>query len=91
LVGAIVGWASASVPAVAGAGLVIAYVLMALVAGPLGRALGFPPYRPDEAYSMTLDRWRNERNVVELAKLDRKDCCGLPTTARPDAEAAEGR
>jgi hypothetical protein len=73
LVGAIVGWASASVPAVAVAGLVIVYVLMALVAGPLGRALGFPPYRPDEAYTVTLDRWRNERKVVELAKLGRKD------------------
>jgi hypothetical protein len=72
-VGAIVGWASASVPAVAVAGLVIIYVLMALVAGPLGRALGFPPYRPDEAYTATLDRWRNERKVVELAKLGRKD------------------
>jgi hypothetical protein len=59
--------------AVAVAGLVIVYVLMALVAGPLGRALGFPPYRPDEAYTVTLDRWRNERKLVGLAKLGRKD------------------
>ena len=73
LVGAIVGWASASVPALAVVGLVIVYVLMAFVAGPLGRALGFPPYRPDEAYTVTLDRWRNERKLVGLAKLGRKD------------------
>jgi hypothetical protein len=72
LVSAIVGWASASAPAVAVAGLVIVYVLTALVAGPLGRALGFPPYRPDEAYTVTLDRSRNERKLVGLAKLGRK-------------------
>jgi len=61
LVGIIAGWLSDKTPAIAVVGLVLIYVLMALIAGPLGRALGLPPHQPDEAYSATLDRWRSER------------------------------
>jgi len=68
LVGIVSAWASERVPAVAIGGLVAVYVLVALVAGPLGRVLGLPPYRPDEAYTATLDRWRNERKLIQMPK-----------------------
>jgi hypothetical protein len=61
--GIVAGWASDKAPAVAIVGLVVVYVLMALVPGPLGRALGLPRYRPDEAYGVTLDRWRKQRQM----------------------------
>ena len=68
LVGIVFAWASEGVPEVAIGGLVAVYVLVALIAGPLGRVLGLPPYRPDEAYTATLDPWRNERKLVQMPK-----------------------
>lgn len=73
LVGAIAGWLSDKTPAVAIAGLAFIYVLMALIAGPLGRALGLPPYQPDEAYSATLDRWRRERRAARASEIIRSN------------------
>jgi hypothetical protein len=61
LVGVVAGWASDKTPVLAIAGLGLIYVLIALIAGPLGRTLGLPRYQPDEAYSTTLDRWRKRR------------------------------
>jgi hypothetical protein len=64
LVGIVAAWASERVPALAIGGLVVVYLVVALVAGPLGRLFGLPPYRPDEAYSATLDHWRSDRKPV---------------------------
>jgi hypothetical protein len=73
LVGAIASWLSDKAPAVAIFGLAFIYVLMALVAGPLGRALGLPPYRPDEAYSATLNRWRRELQAPRASEITRSN------------------
>lgn len=73
LVGAIAGWVSDKTPAVAIGGLVLVYVLMALIAGPLGRALGLPRYQPDEAYSVTLDRWRRARQTPPASEITRSN------------------
>lgn len=37
-------------------------VTVSVLAGPVGRAIGLPAYRPDEAYHDTLRRWRQERS-----------------------------
>jgi hypothetical protein len=71
LVGIIAGWLSDTTPAIAVVGLALIYVLMALIAGPLGRALGLPPFQPDEAYSATLDRWRRERRAPRASETSR--------------------
>jgi hypothetical protein len=73
LIGIVAAWASERVPAVAIGGLLAIYVLVGLVAGPLGRVLGLPSYRPDEAYTATLDRWRNERKLVHAPKRATED------------------
>jgi hypothetical protein len=73
LVGIIAGWVSDKAPAVAIGGLALIYLLMALIAGPLGRALGLPRYRPDEAYSATLDRWRRERRTPPASETIRSN------------------
>jgi hypothetical protein len=61
LAGSIGGWLAKDHPAPAVAGLSCLYVLLALLAGPGGKALGLPAFRADEAYSDTLRRWRKER------------------------------
>lgn len=71
LVVLIAGWVSDKAPAVAIGGLALIYVLMALIAGPLGRALGLPRYQPDEAYAATLDRWRRERRKPPASEIIR--------------------
>jgi hypothetical protein len=55
-----VALASLEAPALAIGVVVLVYVLGALVAT-WGRAFGLPKFRPDEAYTLTLDRWRKER------------------------------
>jgi hypothetical protein len=73
LVGTIASWISDKTPAAAMAGLALIYVLMALIAGPLGRALGLPPYQPNEAYRATLDRWRRERRSPRAFEITRSN------------------
>ena len=56
-------WLSKDHPAPALGALAVVYVALALLIGPAGRALGLPAYRPDAAYSDTLQRWRQERRA----------------------------
>jgi hypothetical protein len=60
-VGFAAAWLSKKHPAPALIGLVCVYGTVGLLAGPVGRAIGLPAFRPDEAYVATLRRWRLER------------------------------
>jgi hypothetical protein len=60
-VGFAAAWLAKQHPAPALIGLFCVYAVMALLAGPVGRAIGLPAFRPDEAYVATLHRWRRER------------------------------
>jgi hypothetical protein len=61
--GVAAAWLSKQHPAPAVIGLVGVYAALALLAGPVGRFTGLPTFRPDEAYSDTLRRWRRERGT----------------------------
>jgi len=60
-VGIAAAWLSKQHAAPALIGLFCAYVATALLAGPVGRLIGLPAFRPDEAYTATLRRWRRDR------------------------------
>jgi len=62
-IGIAVAWLSKQHPAPAVIGLACVYAAVALLAGPIGRAVGLPAYRPDEAYVDTLHRWRLDRRA----------------------------
>jgi hypothetical protein len=61
LIGLLAGWIAKDHPAPALIGLGCFYAVLALLAGPIGKVLGLPTFRADEAYSDTLRRWRKER------------------------------
>ena len=61
LLGAALAWLSKSHPGPAVIALVCVYAAAALLAGPVGRKIGLPAFRADEAYADTLRRWRQER------------------------------
>jgi hypothetical protein len=63
-VGFAAAWLSKKHPAPALFGLVCVYAVVALLAGPVGRAIGLPAFRPDEAYVATLHRWRRDRRAA---------------------------
>jgi hypothetical protein len=61
--GVAAAWLSKQHTAPAVIGLVCVYAALALLTGPVGRFIGLPAFRPDEAYSDTLRRWRRERGT----------------------------
>lgn len=57
----LVSWLTSRHPDPALAALVCLTVAVVVLTGPVGRAIGLPTYRPNEAYRDTLHRWRRER------------------------------
>jgi hypothetical protein len=49
-------------------GLATVYVAVVLLIGPLGRLIGLPAFRPDEAYSDTLRHWHRRRRSAHSRK-----------------------
>jgi hypothetical protein len=62
-------FASRGYPAPAVIGLSCVYAAVALLARPVGRLLGLPAFRSDEAYVSTLRRWRLERRNTATRSL----------------------
>jgi len=60
-VGFVAAWLSKRHAAPAVIGLACVYAAVAMLAGPVGRLIGLPAFRPDEAYTATLRRWRRDR------------------------------
>jgi hypothetical protein len=54
-------WLSKQHPGPAVIGIACVYAVLALLGGPIGRMVGLPAFRPDEAYIATLHRWQRER------------------------------
>jgi hypothetical protein len=63
LVGGLLAWLSKDYPAPALVALVCVYASVGVLAGAVGRFIGLPAFRPDEAYSDTLRRWQRERRT----------------------------
>jgi ketosteroid isomerase-like protein len=55
------GFVVAKQPGPTATALAGAYIALGLLPGPIGRALGLPPWRPDEAYITLLGRWYRVR------------------------------
>jgi len=64
-VGFAAAWLSKRHPAPAVIGLACVYAVLALLGGPVGRRIGLPAFRPDEAYFATLRRWQRERQNTQ--------------------------